>query len=222
VAPSPVHPVKLGRVQLKNQGVRAPATDAEQYVSVSLSKGGNVSLSKEAPGLTNVVVGLGWDVRTTTGTEFDLDASAIVAGAEGKVLSDKHFIFFNNLVSPDGTVEHTGDNLTGEGEGDDEQVKVNLAGMAADVDKVVFPVSIYDADSRSQSFGQVRNAFIRVMNEAGGAEIARYDLSEDASTETAMVFGELYRNGAEWKFRAVGQGYASGLAGIARDFGVNV
>jgi tellurium resistance protein TerD len=191
-------------------------------VGVSLTKGGNVSLSKEAPGLTAVTVGLGWDVRTTTGTEFDLDASAIVVGADGKVLSDKHFIFFNNKTSPDGTVEHTGDNLTGEGEGDDEQIKVNLAGLPADVDKVVFPVSIYDADSRSQSFGQVRNAFIRVINQSGAAEIARYDLTEDASTETAMVFGELYRNGADWKFRAVGQGYASGLAGIARDFGVNV
>jgi tellurium resistance protein TerD len=191
-------------------------------VSVSLTKGGNVSLSKEAPGLTNVIVGLGWDVRSTTGTDFDLDASAIAVGTDGRVLSDKHFIFFNNLTSPDGTIEHTGDNLTGEGEGDDEQVKVNLAGMAAEVDKIVFAVSIYDADARSQSFGQVRNAFIRVVNQAGGAEIARYDLSEDASTETAMVFGELYRNGAEWKFRAVGQGYASGLAGIARDFGVSV
>jgi tellurium resistance protein TerD len=191
-------------------------------VSVSLTKGGNVSLTKEAPGLTNVVVGLGWDVRSTTGTDFDLDASGIVVGADGKVLSDKHFIFFNNLVSPDGTVEHTGDNLTGEGEGDDEQVKINLAGMAAEADKIVFAVSIYDADSRSQSFGQVRNAFIRVVNAADQKEIARYDLSEDASTETAMVFGEVYRNGADWKFRAVGQGYASGLAGIARDFGVNV
>jgi len=191
-------------------------------VGVSLTKGGNVSLSKEAPGLTAVTVGLGWDVRTTTGTEFDLDASAIVLGADGKVLSDKHFIFFNNKTSPDGTIEHTGDNLTGEGEGDDEQIKVNLASLSADVDKVVFPVSIYDADSRSQSFGQVRNAFIRVVNQAGSGEIARYDLTEDASTETAMVFGELYRSGGDWKFRAVGQGYASGLAGIARDFGVNV
>jgi tellurium resistance protein TerD len=191
-------------------------------VSVSLTKGGNVSLTKEAPGLTNVIVGLGWDVRTTTGTDFDLDASAIVVGADGKAVSDKHFIFFNNLVSPDGTVEHTGDNLTGEGEGDDEQVKVNLAGMAPEADKIVFMVSIYDAETRSQSFGQVRNAFIRVVNAADQKELARYDLSEDASTETAMVFGELYRNGADWKFRAVGQGYASGLSGIARDFGVNV
>jgi tellurium resistance protein TerD len=191
-------------------------------MGVSLTKGGNVSLTKEAPGLTNVVVGLGWDVRTTTGTEFDLDATAILVGENGKVLSDKHFIFFNNLTTPDGTVEHTGDNLTGEGEGDDEQIKVNLAGLAADVDKVVFPVSIYQGNERQQNFGQVRNAFIRVVNAADQKEITRYDLTEDASTETAMVFGELYRNGAEWKFRAVGQGYASGLEGIARDFGVSV
>jgi tellurium resistance protein TerD len=191
-------------------------------VGVSLSKGGNVSLSKEAPGLTAVTVGLGWDVRSTTGTDFDLDASAIACKADGKVLSDQHFIFFNNLKSPDGSVEHLGDNLTGEGEGDDEQVNVNLATVPQEIDKIVFPVSIYDADSRQQNFGQVRNAFIRVVNQAGGTEIARYDLSEDASTETAMVFGELYRSGAEWKFRAVGQGYAAGLRGIAQDFGVNV
>jgi tellurium resistance protein TerD len=197
-------------------------TDVEQYVSVSLTKGGNVSLSKEAPGLTNVIVGLGWDARTTTGVEYDLDASVIVAGADGKVLSDKHFIFFNNKVSPDGTIEHTGDNLTGEGEGDDEQIKVNLAGMAPEADKIVFMVSIYEGDTKGQSFGQVRNAFIRVVNAADNKELARYDLSEDASTETAMVFGEVYRNGSDWKFRAVGQGYASGLTGIARDYGVNV
>ena len=189
---------------------------------MSLAKGGNVSLSKEAPGLTNVIVGVGWDVRTTTGTDFDLDVSAIMLGEDGKVLSDSHFVFFNNLTSPDGTVEHTGDNLTGEGEGDDEQLKVDLAGMAPQVDKIVFPVSIYDADNRRQSFGQVANAFIRVVNATGEAEITRFDLTEDASTETAMLFGELYRRGSEWKFRAIGQGYASGLAGIARDFGVNV
>jgi len=191
-------------------------------VGVSLAKGGNVSLTKEAPGLTNVIVGLGWDVRTTTGADYDLDASAILVNASGKVLSDRHFVFFNNLVSPDGTVEHTGDNLTGEGEGDDEAINVNLAAMSPDVERIVFPVSIYDADQRRQSFGQVANAFIRVVNADNNAEITRFDLSEDASTETAMVFGELYRRGSEWKFRAVGQGYASGLAGIARDYGVNV
>ena len=191
-------------------------------MSVSLNKGGNVSLSKEAPGLTAILVGLGWDARTTSGSDFDLDASALMLNASGKIVSDQHFIFFNNLTSPDGSVEHTGDNLTGEGEGDDEAIKVNLASVPADVDKIVFPVSIYDAESRGQSFGQVRNAFIRIVNQAGGAEIARYDLSEDASTETAMIFGEVYRNASEWKFRAVGQGYSTGLAGIARDFGVNV
>ena len=191
-------------------------------MSVTLVKGGNVSLSKEAPGLTNILVGLGWDVRTTTGADYDLDASAIMLGDSGKVLSDSHFVFFNNLTSPDGTVEHTGDNLTGEGEGDDELIKVNLQGMAPNVTKIVFPVSIYDADARSQNFGQVQNAYIRIVNEVDNAEIARFDLSEDASTETAMVFGEVYRHGSDWKFRAVGQGYASGLAGIARDYGVNV
>jgi tellurium resistance protein TerD len=191
-------------------------------MGVSLVKGGNVSLTKEAPGLTNVVVGLGWDVRSTTGADYDLDASAIMLNTSGKVLSDSHFVFFNNLTSPDGTVEHTGDNLTGEGEGDDEAIKVNLAAMAPEVDKIVFAVSIYDADARRQSFGQVSNAFIRVVNAADERELTRFDLSEDASTETAMVFGELYRRGPEWKFRAVGQGYASGLAGIARDYGVNV
>ncbi|MFE0776833.1 TerD family protein [Streptomyces sp. NPDC058861] len=191
-------------------------------MGVSLAKGGNVSLSKEAPGLTAVVVGLGWDVRTTTGADYDLDASALLLNEAGKVLSDRHFVFYNNLTSPDGSVEHTGDNLTGEGDGDDESVKVGLSAVPADVQRIVFPVSIHDAANRGQSFGQVRNAFIRVVNQADGVELARYDLSEDAATETAMVFGELYRHGTEWKFRAVGQGYASGLAGIAADFGVNV
>ena len=191
-------------------------------MGVSLTKGGNVSLTKAAPGLAAVTVGLGWDERTTRGEEFDLDASAIVLGLDGNAMSDKHFVFFNNLTSPDGSVEHSGDNLTGGGDGDDEQIKVNLDGVPAEVDKVVFPVSIYDADARQQSFGQVRNAFIRIINQADNAELARYDLSEDASTETAMIFGELYRNAGEWKFRAVGQGYATGLRGIALDFGVNV
>ncbi|MFJ6620911.1 TerD family protein [Kitasatospora sp. NPDC091335] len=189
---------------------------------VSLSKGGNVSLTKEAPGLSAVTVGLGWDVRTTTGAEFDLDASAIVLNADGKVLSNGHFVFFNNTSTPDNTVVHTGDNRTGEGAGDDESINVNLAGLPVEAAKITFPVTIYDGTARGQNFGQVRNAYIRVVNAAGGAEIARYDLSEDAATETAMIFGELYRNGAEWKFRAVGQGYASGLAGIAQDFGVQL
>jgi tellurium resistance protein TerD len=191
-------------------------------MSVSLSKGGNVSLSKQAPGLTAVLVGLGWDARTTSGADFDLDASALMINASGKIVSDAHFVFFNNLTSPDGSVEHTGDNLTGAGDGDDEVIKVNLAAVPAEVDKIVVAVSIYEAESRGQNFGQVRNAYIRVVNQAGGEEITRYDLSEDASSETAMIFGEVYRNSGEWKFRAVGQGYSTGLGGIARDFGVNV
>ncbi|MEU7636922.1 MULTISPECIES: TerD family protein [unclassified Streptomyces] len=191
-------------------------------MGVSLAKGGNVSLSKEAPGLTAVSVGLGWDVRTTTGVDYDLDASALLCTDGGKVASDRHFVFYNNLTSPDGSVQHTGDNLTGAGEGDDETLNVALDGVPAEITKIVFPVSIHDAEGRGQNFGQVRNAYIRVVNQQGGAELARYDLTEDASTETAMVFGELYRHNTEWKFRAVGQGYASGLAGIAADYGVNV
>ncbi|MGN2635960.1 TerD family protein [Nocardia takedensis] len=191
-------------------------------MSVTLAKGGNVSLSKQAPNLTKVTVGLGWDVRTTTGADYDLDASALATGANLKVLSDQHFIFYNNLRSPEGTIEHTGDNLTGEGEGDDESINVDLAAMPPTITNIFFPVSIHDADVRAQSFGQIRNAFIRVVDSVTGAELARYDLTEDASTETAMVFGELYRHGPEWKFRAIGQGYASGLAGIARDYGVHI
>ncbi|WP_281283789.1 TerD family protein [Nocardioides dongxiaopingii] len=189
-----------------------------------MSKGGNVSLTKEAgpSGLNKVLVGLGWDVRTTTGQDFDLDASALSCNEAGKVVTDQHFVFYNNLQSPDGKVVHQGDNRTGEGEGDDEVVEVDLAGMGPDVDKIVFAVSIDQADARGQNFGQVTGAFIRVVNSDNGTELARYDLSEDASSETAMVFGELYRNGGEWKFRAIGQGYASGLAGIVRDYGVNL
>ncbi|WP_327010095.1 TerD family protein [Dactylosporangium sp. NBC_01737] len=191
-------------------------------MSVTLTKGGNVSLTKQAPNLRAVMIGLGWDERSTSGAEFDLDASALMLGESGKILSDQHFVFFNNLKSPEGSVEHTGDNLTGGGDGDDEKILVQLAQVPAECHKIVFPVSIYEAPQRGQNFGQVRNAFIRVVNQDGGAELTRYDLTEDASSETAMIFGELYRHNGEWKFRAVGQGYASGLAGIARDFGVNV
>jgi tellurium resistance protein TerD len=191
-------------------------------MSVVLAKGGNVSLTKQAPDLKAVTVGLGWDERATSGVDFDLDASALMVELSGKVISDSHFIFFNNLKSPDGSVEHTGDNLTGGGDGDDEKILVDLTAVPTACDKIVFAVSIHEAAQRSQSFGQVRNAFIRVVNQDGGAELTRYDLSEEASTETAMIFGELYRNNSDWKFRAVGQGYATGLAGIASDFGVNI
>ncbi|MBF6226432.1 TerD family protein [Nocardia abscessus] len=191
-------------------------------MSVTLAKGGNVSLSKQAANLAKVSVGLGWDVRTTTGADYDLDASALACGSNLKVLSDQHFIFYNNLRSPDGSIEHTGDNLTGAGEGDDEVINVDLTATPPNITNIFFPVSIHDADARGQSFGQIRNAFIRVVDAGTGVELARYDLTEDASTETAMIFGELYRHNNEWKFRAIGQGYASGLAGIARDYGVNL
>ncbi|GGO80497.1 TerD family protein [Wenjunlia tyrosinilytica] len=190
-------------------------------MGVTLAKGGNVSLTKAAPNLTQVAVGLGWEARSTTGAPFDLDASALLCGG-GRVLGDEYFVFYNNLKSPDGSVEHTGDELVGGTGGDDETILVNLLQVPQSVDKIVFPVSIYDAENRGQSFGQVRDAYIRVINQVDGAELARYDLTEDASNETAMIFGELYRYGGEWKFRAVGQGYASGLRGIALDFGVNV
>ncbi|PCR97549.1 TerD family protein [Pseudomonas sp. FW215-R2] len=191
-------------------------------MAVSLSKGGNVSLSKEAPGLSEVIVGLGWDPRVTDGTEFDLDASIFIVGESGKVLDDNSFIFYNNKKSADGSVEHMGDNKSGAGDGDDEQVTVKLTGLAQTVKKLVFAVTIHDSDARKQSFGQVQNAYIRVVNKADGKELARFDLSEDASTETAMIFGELYRNGEEFKFKAIGQGFAGGLAPLAKEHGVNI
>ncbi|WP_459205780.1 TerD family protein [Pseudomonas sp. MLB6B] len=191
-------------------------------MAVSLSKGGNVSLSKEAPGLAEVTVGLGWDARVTDGAEFDLDASVFVVGENGKVLNDAGFIFYNNKTSADGSIEHLGDNRSGQGDGDDEQVNVKLTGLAPDVKKLVFAVTIHDADARKQSFGQVSNAYIRVVNKADGKELARYDLSEDASTETAMIFGELYRNGDEFKFKAIGQGFAGGLKPLAEAHGVSI
>jgi tellurium resistance protein TerD len=191
-------------------------------MGVSLSKGSNVSLTKEAPGLSKILVGLGWDVRATDGSDFDLDASAFMTGADGKVRSEHDFIFYNNLRSADGSIEHTGDNLTGVGEGDDESLKLNLNQIPADVNKVVFSVTIHDAEARRQNFGMVTNAFVRVVNQDDNKELARYDLSEDASTETAMIFAEIYKNNGEWKFKAVGQGFAGGLAPLARQFGVSI
>jgi tellurium resistance protein TerD len=191
-------------------------------MAISLSKGGNVNLSKEAPGLNKIVVGLGWDARATDGAAFDLDASAFLVKLDGKVRSDNDFCFYNNKVVGDGAVQHAGDNTTGAGEGDDETVKVELSKIPADLDKVVFAVTIHEAEARKQNFGQVNHAYIRVVNEEGGQEIARYDLSEDASIETAMIFGEIYRVGTDWKFKAVGQGFAGGLGPLASSFGVNV
>lgn len=191
-------------------------------MSINLSKGGNISLSKSAPGLTSVLIGLGWDPRATDGTEFDLDASAFMLGATGKVRSTADFIFYNQPASVCGSVKHGGDNKSGQGDGDDEAMVVELNKVPADVAKIVFTVTIHEADSRRQNFGQVGGAFIRVVNNANGQEVTKYDLSEDYSTETAMIFGELYRHGAEWKFRAVGQGYAGGLMAMCHQFGVQV
>ena len=191
-------------------------------MAVSLQKGGNVSLSKEAPGLKAVTVGLGWDARATDGADFDLDASVFLLGENGKVRSHSDFVFFNNLKSADGSVEHLGDNLTGEGEGDDEQVKIQLDAVPADVTRIVFTVTIHEAEARKQNFGQISNAFIRIVNQDGEKELARYDLSEDFSTETALVFGEVYRHNSDWKMKAIGQGYAGGLGALAKVHGVNV
>ncbi|NHV25842.1 TerD family protein [Burkholderia sp. D-99] len=190
-------------------------------MALTLQKGGNLSLSKADPSLTTILVGLGWDPRTTDGTEFDLDASAFLLGANGKVRGEADFIFYNQLRSQDGSIEHTGDNRTGAGEGDDEVIKVDLSRVPGDVDKIAFTVTIHDAEARKQNFGQVGNSFIRVVNQVSGAEVVRYDLAEDASTETAMIFAELYRNNGEWKFRAVGQGYAGGLRAVANGYGMN-
>ena len=191
-------------------------------MAVSLSKGGNVSLTKEAPGLSKIVVGLGWDPRVTDGAEFDLDASVFLCGENGKIRSDADFIFYNNKTSADGSVEHLGDNRSGEGEGDDEQVKIDLSAVPQNVAKLAFAVTIHEAGSRNQNFGQVANAFMRVVNADGEAELARYDLSEDYSVETAMIFGEVYRHNSEWKFKAIGAGFEGGLGPLASSFGVNI
>lgn len=191
-------------------------------MAISLQKGGNVNLSKEAPGLSKMIVGLGWDTRATDGAGFDLDGAVFLVNAEGKVRSDADFVFYNNLKSTDGSVVHSGDNTTGAGEGDDETVAIDLSKVPADVDKIVLAVTIHDAEARKQNFGMVSKAFVRCINAAGNAEIARYDLSEDSSTDAAMIFGEVYRAGSDWKFRAIGQGFKGGLGPLAKNYGVNV
>jgi len=191
-------------------------------MALSLQKGGNISLTKQDASLTRIIVGLGWDPRSTDGQPFDLDACAFLVTPAGKVRGDHDFIFYNQLRSADGSVEHTGDNRTGQGEGDDETIKINLTQVPAEIDKVVVSVTIDQADQRRQSFGQVGGAFIRIVNEDNGQELTRFDLGEDFSTETAVIFGEVYRYSGEWKFRAVGQGFAGGLGPLARGYGVNV
>ena len=191
-------------------------------MAISLSKGGNVSLSKEDPGLDEIMIGLGWDARATDGQDFDLDASAFLLNASGRVRNDNDFCFYNNLTTAGGAVVHQGDNRTGEGEGDDEQIQITLSKLPTDIEKVAIVVTIHEAQQRGQSFGQVSNAFIRLINNKSGKEVVRFDLSEDASTETAMILGEVYRHGSEFKFRAVGQGFAGGLGPLATNYGVNV
>ncbi|MBK8320839.1 MAG: TerD family protein [Betaproteobacteria bacterium] len=189
-------------------------------MAVSLSKGGNVSLSKSAPALKRILIGLGWEGRSTDGADYDLDASAFLVGETGKVRRDEDFIFYNQLRSTCGSVEHTGDNRTGEGDGDDEALTIELDKVPEAIKRVVVCVTIDDADARKQNFGQVSDAFMRIVNLDNDIEIARFDLSEDYSTETAMIFGEVYRNNGEWKFKAVGQGFAGGLESLCKQFGV--
>ena len=184
---------------------------------INLSKGQKVDLTKGNPGLKNIMVGLGWDVNSfDSGADFDLDVSAFLCGSNGKCPNDKDFIFYGNLVHPSEAVKHMGDNLTGEGEGDDEQIQIDLVKIPENIEKIAFTVTIYEAEQRRQNFGQVNNAFIRIYNEVTGEEMLRYDLGEDFSIETAAVFGELYKNGSEWKFNAIGSGYQGGLASVKR------
>ena len=190
-------------------------------MAISLQKGQRIDLTKGNPGLNNIIVGLGWDTNKYDGqADFDLDASAFLLDQTGKVAKDTNFVFYGNLKATG--VEHTGDNLTGEGEGDDEQIKVDLKAVSPDVDKIAFTVTIYDAETRRQSFGQVSNAFIRIVDANTNQELVRYDLGEDYSIETAIVVAELYRSGTEWKFNAIGSGFAGGLAALARNYGLNV
>ena len=190
-------------------------------MAVSLRKGEKVDLTKKNPGLKKVVVGLGWDVNQfDTGGAFDLDAAAFLLDANGKVAKQEDFVFYGNLKHSSGAVEHLGDNLTGGGDGDDEQIKVDLSKVPAGVEKIAFTVTIYDAEKRMQNFGQVSNAFIRIVDEEKNVELTRYDLGEDFSIETAVLFGELYRHSGEWKFNAIGSGYQGGLAALCHSFGI--
>ena len=190
---------------------------------VNLQKGQKVSLTKDNPGLNNVIVGIGWDInRFDTSGDFDLDSAAFMLTDAGRVSNQDDFIFFGNLTHPSGSVRHLGDNLTGAGDGDDEQIRIELSKVPANISRIAFTVTIYDAEQRRQNFGQVSNAYVRIFDESNGVELLRYDLGEDFSIETAAVFGELYKNGAEWKFNAIGSGYQGGLAALCNNYGVEV
>ncbi|MBT9554987.1 MAG: TerD family protein [Myxococcales bacterium] len=191
-------------------------------MGLSLSKGGNLSLSKEAPGFTKLKVGLGWDIRTTDGAAFDLDACAFMLGADGKVRSNGDFAFYGQQATQEGAIKLGGDNRTGAGDGDDETMELDITKVPADIHRVAVCISIYEADQRRQNFGMVRSAFARVVDLANNREIGRFDLSEDASLDTALIFAEIYRHNGEWKFKAIGQGYAGGLGPLARNFGVDI
>ncbi|MDE6833625.1 MAG: TerD family protein [Ruminococcus sp.] len=189
---------------------------------INLSKGQKIDLTKTNPGLKNIMVGLGWDVNVfDSGADFDLDAAAFLTGANGRCPRETDFIFYGNLKHSSGAVEHMGDNLTGEGEGDDEQIKINLSMIPSNIEKVAFTVTIYDADNRRQNFGQVSNAFIRIINMDTNEELIHYDLGEDFSIETAVVVGELYKYNGEWKFNAIGSGFQGGLAALCGHYGID-
>ncbi len=191
-------------------------------MAVSLTKGGNVSLSRAAPGLKRILLGLGWDARSTAGADFDLDATAFMLGENGKVRREEDFIYYRQLISVCGSVEHTGDNRSGSGNGDDEAIQIDLEKVPELVKRIAICVTIDDADSRRQNFGQVNNAYMRIVDMDSDSEVARFDLTEDYSTETAMIFGEVYRHNGDWKFKAVGQGFAGGLEALCGQFGVDV
>lgn len=190
---------------------------------INLSKGQKVDLTKGNPGLKNIMVGLGWDVNAfDTGADFDLDAAAFMCGSNGKCPTEKEFIFYGNLEHPTGCVKYMGDNLTGSGEGDDEQIMVDLTQVPSNIERIAFTVTIYDADVRRQNFGQVSNAFIRIVDDATGKELIHFDLGEDFSIETAVVVGELYKHNGEWKFNAIGSGFQGGLAALCGHYGIEV
>jgi len=192
-------------------------------MAVSLSKGQKVDLTKANPGLKNIIVGLGWDTNKYDGAhDFDLDTSAFVLGDAGKVKDDKDFVFYNNPTGAQGAVVHAGDNRSGAGDGDDEQIKIDISKIPAEVQKISFTITIHDAETRKQNFGQVANAFVRIVNEESGAELIRYDLGEDFSIETAIVVAEIYRNGSEWKFTAIGSGFQGGLSALCANFGLSI
>ncbi len=192
-------------------------------MAVSLSKGQKVDLTKSNPGLKNIIVGLGWDTnKYDGGHDFDLDASAFILGDSGKVRDEKDFVFYNNPTGAQGALLHTGDNRSGVGDGDDEQIKIDISKIPADVQKIAFTITIHDAEARKQNFGQVGNAYVRVLNEETGVELIRYDLGEDFSIETAIVLAEVYRNGTEWKFNAIGSGFQGGLSALCVNFGLSV